>query len=96
MPRYPFETVHMDWITGLPPTAEGFDSILVFTCTLSGMVHLQDTRTSDTSQVTVRHLVNNMVCLYGLTKVIISDRDVRLTSKFWKVFYEILGINKTV
>ena len=65
----------MDWITGLPPTAEGFDSILVFTCTLSGMVHLQDTRTSDTSQVTVRHLVNNMVCLYCLTKVIISDRD---------------------
>ena len=86
----------MDWITGLPTTAEAYDSILVFVYTLSGMVHLQAARTSDTSQVTVRHLVNNVVRLYGLPKVIISDRDVRLTSKFWKVFNEILGISKTV
>ena len=96
VPTYPFETVHMDWITGLPTTAEGYDSILVFVCALSGMVHLQAARTSDTSQVTARHLVNNVVRLYGLPKVIISDRDVRLTSKFWKVFNEILGISKTV
>jgi hypothetical protein len=96
VPTYPFETVHMDWITGLPTTAEGYDSILVFVCALSGMVHLQAARTSDTSQVTARHLLNNVVRLYGLPKVIISDRDVRLTSKFWKVFNEILGISKTV
>ncbi len=96
VPKYPFETVHMDWITGLPPTAEGYDSILVFVCALSGMVHLQTARTSDTSQITARHLMNNVVRLYGLPKVIISDRDVRLTSKFWKVFNEILGISKTV
>jgi hypothetical protein len=86
----------MDWITGLPTTSEDCDNILVFVCALSGMVHLQTAQTSDTSQVTSRHLVNNVVCLYGLPKVIISDRDVHLTSKFWKVFNEILGINKTV
>jgi hypothetical protein len=86
----------MDWITGLPTTAEGYDSILVFVCVLSGMVHLKAARTSDTSQVTARHLLNNVVCLYGLPKVIISDRNVRLTSKFWKVFNEILVISKTV
>ena len=63
--KYPFETVHMDCITGLPPTVEGFDSILVFVCALSDMDHLQATRTSDTSQVTDRHLVNNIVRLYG-------------------------------
>ncbi len=96
VPAYPFETVHMDWITGLPTTTEGYDSILVFVCALSDMVHLQTTRTSDTSQVTARHLVNNVVSLYGLPKVITSDRDVRLTSKFWKVFNEILVISKTV
>ncbi len=96
VPTYPFETVHMDWITGLPTTAEGYDSILVFVCALSDMVHLQVARTSDSSQVTTRHLVNSVVHLHGLPKVIISDRDVRLTSKFWKVFHEILGISKTV
>ena len=96
VPKYPVETVHMDWITGLPTTVEGYDSILVFVYALSGMVHLQAARTSDTSQVTVRHLVNNIVRLYGLPKVIISDRDVCLTSKFWKVFHEILGISKSV
>jgi hypothetical protein len=96
VPTYPFETVHMDWITGLPPTAEGYDSILVFVCALSGMVHLQAARTSDTSAITARHLLNNVVRLYGLPKVIISDRDVRLTSKFWKVFHEILVISKSI
>ncbi len=40
--------------------------------------------------------MNNVVRLYGLPKVINSDRDVRLTSKFWNVFKEILGISKTV
>jgi hypothetical protein len=66
--KYPFETVNMDWITGFPPTVEGFDSILVFVCALSVMVHLQSTHTSDTSQVTGRHLVNNIVRLYGLPR----------------------------
>jgi hypothetical protein len=96
VPTYPFETVYMDWITGLSPTTEGYDSIFVFVCDLSGMVHLQAAHTSDTSAITVRHLLNNVVRLYGLPKVIISDRDVRLTSKFWKVFHEILGISKSI
>jgi hypothetical protein len=60
------------------------------------MVHLQAAHTSDTSEITSRHLLNNVVRLYGLPKVIISDRDVRLTSKFWKVFHEILGIIKSM
>jgi hypothetical protein len=60
------------------------------------MVHLQAARTSDTSEITARHLLNNVVRLYGLPKVIISDRDVRLTSKFWRVFHEILGISKSI
>ena len=70
--KYPFEKVHMDWITWFPPTAKGFDSILVFACALSDMVHLQAALTSDTSQVTDRHLINNVVRLYGLPKVLIS------------------------
>lgn len=72
VPKYPFEVVHMDWITGLPTTAKGYDSILVFVCALSGMVHPQAARTSDTSQVTARHLVNNIIRLYGLPRVIVS------------------------
>jgi hypothetical protein len=39
----------MDWITGLPTTAEGYDSILVFVCALSDMVHLQAARTYQSS-----------------------------------------------
>jgi hypothetical protein len=40
VPKYPFEVLHMDWITGLPVTPQGHDSILVFVCALSGMVHV--------------------------------------------------------
>ena len=37
----PWLVVHMDWVTGLPTSSEGYNVIPVFVCVLTNMVHLQ-------------------------------------------------------
>jgi len=96
VPKYPFEVLHMDWITGLPVTPQGHDSILVFVCALSGMVHVQAAKRTDTAKDTARHMLNNIIRLYGLPRTVVSDRDVRLTGNFWKTFHELLGTTQVV
>ena len=74
VPKYPFEVLHLDWITGLPVTPQGHDRILVFVCALSGMVHVQAVKRTDTARDTARHMLNNIIRLYGLPRTVVSDR----------------------
>ena len=96
VPKYPFEVLHMDWITDLAVTTQGHDIILVFVCVLSGMVHVQVAKRTDTAKDTAGHMLNNIIWLYGLPRTVVSDRDVRLTGNFWKIFHEILGTTQVV
>jgi len=56
IPEAPWDMVHMDWITGFLESPEGFDAILVFICALTGMVHLQACKKTDTAKDTAKHL----------------------------------------
>jgi hypothetical protein len=49
VPEGKWESVGMDFITGLPCTKEGYDSIMVVIDRLSKMVHLIPTTTSVTA-----------------------------------------------
>ena len=91
VPPLPWHTVHMDWITGLPTSASGFDAVLVFICQLTGMVHFQPCQKTDTARDTAKHFVHNVVRLHGMPEVLVSDRDVRLTAHFWKAVQQRLG-----
>ena len=91
LPEAPWDTVHMDWVTGLPTAADGSDAILVFIDSLTGMCHFQACKKTDTSKDTARHFVHNVVRLHGVPQAIHSDRDIRLTAHFWKSLQERLG-----
>ena len=91
VPEAPWDSVHLDWITGLPKTARGFDAILVFVCALTGMVHLQACQKTDTSKDTAGHFVHNVVRLHGMPRSVISDRDIRLRAPFWRALQQRLG-----
>ena len=56
VPDQRWEVLHMDFITDLQTTAEGFDSILVCTDRLSRYSYLIPTKKSDTSLITARRL----------------------------------------
>jgi hypothetical protein len=73
IPEAPWDMVHMDWITGFPESPEGFNAILVFICALTGMVHLQACKKTDTAKDTAKHFVKNVVRLHGMPISIVSD-----------------------
>ena len=91
VPDNPWAVVHMDWITGLPTSSEGYDAILVFVCALTGMIHLQPCKKTDSAKETAGHFVHNVVRLHGVPDSIVSDRDIRLRAHFWRALQQRLG-----
>lgn len=82
----------MDLITDLPPTARGLDTIVVFVDRLSKMVHLVACTKTVTSEGMARLFEQNVFRLHGVPRDIVSDRDVRFQSKFWRDWCQRFGI----
>eukprot|EP00253_Pinus_taeda_P018433 PITA_18433 len=91
IPEWKWETISMDFITGLPRTKKGNDSIMVVVDKLSKAAHFIPAQ-STYKAVQIAHLfMQNVFRLHGLPKVIISDRDVKFTSTFWRTLFVELG-----
>jgi hypothetical protein len=90
IPERRWEHVTMDLITCLPKTARGHDAVLVFVDKLTKMTHFAAT-TSDASAQTVAQLfIDRVVCLHGVPRKIITDRDKRFTGRFFQAVCEAL------
>ena len=86
IPDSRWETVTMDFITDLPATSGGHDAILVFVDKLTKYVHLAPTTKSCTAQDAAQLFLEHVYQFHGLPRNLISDRDSRFTSAFWKAF----------
>ena len=91
VPAYNWEQISMDFIVQLPKTKTGKDCIVVFVDRLSKMVHFVSTVTTATAPDVAEIFINNIFKLHGLPKVIVSDRDAKFTSNFWKAFMRKMG-----
>src|SRR6185437_5426663 len=91
IPGKRWETVSMDLITKLPETTKGNDAIIVFVDKFSKMVHYAATTTTCTAVEVARIFFDTVVKVHGVPKHIISDRDPRFTSRFWKQLWNLLG-----
>ena len=88
IPGRRWESVSMDLITDLPRTKEGNDSIWVVVDRLSKMVHLVPLKKTCTAEKVAEAYEKNVFKLHGIPQSIVSDRDVRFTSRFWKAMNE--------
>ena len=94
VPGETWESVSMDLIISLPRTEAGNTAILVFVDRLSKMVHLAPCTDEASAEHIAALFLNNVFKLHGLPKSIVSDRDVRFTSKFWQAFTEKLQVQQ--
>ena len=91
MPNRPWQDVSIDFMLGLPCTSRKHDSILVVVDRFSKMAHfLPCSKTSNASKI-AKPYFDEIVKLYGLPKTIVSDRDVRFMSYFWKTLWHLVG-----
>ena len=81
----------MDLITKLPRTSNGFDSIWVIVDRLTKSAHFLPIKETDKMEKLTRIYIRDIVRLHGVPISIISDRDSRFTSNFWRSLQEAMG-----
>ncbi|MBW0594102.1 hypothetical protein O181_133817 [Austropuccinia psidii MF-1] len=92
-PSRPWEIVHMDWVTGLPPGGDrGYNACLVIVDRFSKTPIFLPCHKDDTAMDTLLLIWNRVVSLTGIFTNIISDRDPRFTSALWKNLHQFFGI----
>ena len=91
IPEKLWDTVTMDLITQLPRTSRGNDAIVVFIDKLSKMAHYCATTTTVTAVQLAEIFLHQVVRHHGVPTSIVSDRDPRFTSIFWRSLWQQLG-----
>ncbi|KAF1314301.1 Pol protein, partial [Globisporangium splendens] len=90
VPSDSWKSVSMDFIFGLPRDKHGRNGILVFVDRFSKMVHLAPVSDEISAEKTAKVFVDVVFRLHGLPVEIVSDRDTRFTSKFWRALFGLL------
>ena len=81
----------MDFITKLPKTTGGLDTIWVIVNRLTKSAHFLPIKETDKMEKLMRTYIKEIVRLHGVPISIISDRDSRFTSRFWQSLQKDLG-----
>ncbi|GKG14592.1 reverse transcriptase domain-containing protein, partial [Tanacetum coccineum] len=83
----------MDFISGLPRTPSGYDTIWVIVDRLTKSAHFLPIKKTDTMKKLMQLYLKEIVCRHGVPILIISDRDNHFTSRFWRSLQKALGTN---
>jgi transposase InsO family protein len=83
----------MDFITRLPRTSKQHDAIMVVVDKLTKYDHFIPMKTTHKETNFVDIYIREVARLHGIPKTIVSDRDPKFTSKFWKELFKGFGIN---
>ncbi|GJS34814.1 reverse transcriptase domain-containing protein [Tanacetum coccineum] len=89
--EWKWEKLAMDFVTKLPRTSHGHDSIWVVVDRLTKSAHFLSIREDFKMDRLARLYLDEIVARHGVPVSIISDRDGCFTSRFWQSKQEYLG-----
>ena len=91
IPDKPWESIAMDFIFDLPRTQTGNDGIWTIICRFSKQAHFIPVRKKIKPDQMARLFMCNIFKYHGMPQSIVSDRDPRMTSLFWRGIFENMG-----
>ena len=83
IPSRPYQSISMNFVVNLP-WSNGFNTIYVVVDRLTKHASFIPTTTGLTAEDFSRLFVQKIICRFGIPESIITDRDPRWTSDFWK------------
>ncbi|GJV96213.1 putative reverse transcriptase domain-containing protein [Tanacetum coccineum] len=93
IPEWKWDNITMDFVTKLPKTSQGYDTIWVIVDRLTKSAIFTPMRETDPLDKLARLYLKEVVTRHGIPVSIICDRDPRFASNFWRSLQNALGTN---
>nr|GFA84095.1 reverse transcriptase domain-containing protein [Tanacetum cinerariifolium] len=81
IPKWKWENVTMDFVTRVPKTPSGYDSIWVIVDRLTKLAYFLPKKKTDSIKKLAELYLKEIVCRHGVLVSVISDRDSLFTSR---------------
>ncbi|KAJ0434684.1 putative nucleotidyltransferase, Ribonuclease H [Helianthus annuus] len=91
IPQWKWEEISMDFVTGLPRSQRGNDTIWVIVDRLTKSAHFLPIKETDKFSTLADVYLKEVVSRHGVPTSIISDRDARFTSELWQAMHKSFG-----
>ncbi|GJY44138.1 putative reverse transcriptase domain-containing protein [Tanacetum coccineum] len=91
MPQWKWDNITMDFVTKLPKSSQGYDTIWVIVDRLTKSAIFIPMRETDPLEKLARMYLKEVVTRHGIPSSIICDRDPRFASNFWRSLQKALG-----
>ncbi|GKD59526.1 reverse transcriptase domain-containing protein, partial [Tanacetum coccineum] len=93
IPEWKWDNITIDFVTKLPKTSQGYDTIWVIVDRLTKSVIFTPIRETDPLDKLARMYLKEVVMRHRIPVSIICDRDPRFALNFWKSLQNALGTN---
>ncbi|GJR01238.1 putative reverse transcriptase domain-containing protein [Tanacetum coccineum] len=93
IPEWKWDNITMDFVTKLPKSSQGYDTIWVIVDRLTKSDIFVPMRETDPMEKLARMYLKEVVMRHGIPVSIICDRNPRFTSNFWRSLQNALGTN---
>ncbi|GJU82216.1 putative reverse transcriptase domain-containing protein [Tanacetum coccineum] len=91
--EWKWDNITMDFVTKLPKTSQGYDTIWVIVDRLTKSAIFTPMRDTDHMDKLARICLKEVVTRHGIPVSIICDRDPRFASNLWRSLQNALGTN---
>ncbi|GJW56075.1 putative reverse transcriptase domain-containing protein [Tanacetum coccineum] len=88
IPEWKWDNITMDFVTKLPKTSQGYDTIWVIVDRLTKSAIFTPMRETDPLDKLARLYLKEVVTRHGIPVSIICDRDPRFASNFWRSLHQ--------